>query len=113
MLINRQTSQLIFKSALHTPDLSANLISIRKFDNLGFSMVFKGRRASFFDPSGRTFMTGEKKNRMYLLDLTPALSLNPALKLTSTKTPSDTGATVTKVLVTTSLDKPVPLDIWH
>ncbi|KAG5717498.1 Copia protein, partial [Termitomyces sp. T112] len=100
-------------SALHTPNLSANLISIGKFDDLVFSMVFKGRWASFVDPSGRTFMTREKKNRMYLLDLTPASSLNPALKLTSTETPSDTGATVTKVLVATSLDKLVPLDIWH
>ncbi|KAG6899619.1 hypothetical protein C0995_005387 [Termitomyces sp. Mi166 len=100
-------------SALHTPDLSANLISIGKFDDLEFSMVFKGRQASFVDPSGRTFMTGEKKNQMYRLDLTPVSSLNPALKLTSTKTLSDTGAMATKVLVTTSLDKPVLLDIWH
>ncbi|KNZ81680.1 hypothetical protein J132_11034 [Termitomyces sp. J132] len=62
MSINGQTSQLIFKSALHTPDLSANLISIGKFDDLGFSVVFKGGWASFVDSSGRTFMTGEKKN---------------------------------------------------
>ena len=109
---NGHTSQLVFKGALHTPDLSANLISIRKFDNLGFSVVFKEGRASFVDLRGRTFMTGEKKNQMYLLDLSPVLS--PSVPMQTTPiAPPNTETPQPRVLVATSLDKPAPLDVWH
>ena len=110
---NGHISQLVFKGALHTPELSANLISIGKFDDLGFSVVFKGGRASFVDPKGKTFMSGEKKNRMYLLNLHPVLSTSASINSTLA-TPAPNHKTMPpKVLVAKSLDKPVPLDVWH
>lgn len=67
--VDGNTSQLVFRLALHMPELAANLISIGKFDDLGFSVTFKGGKANFTNPAERTFMTGEKRNRMYLLEL--------------------------------------------
>ena len=57
--INGKTSQLLFKLVIHTLDLSANLILVGKFDDLGFSILFKDG-ATFKDLSGRIFMEGQQ-----------------------------------------------------
>ncbi|KAG6881055.1 hypothetical protein C0993_003080, partial [Termitomyces sp. T159_Od127] len=87
--VDGKVVHLVFKSALHTPDLSANLISIRKFDDLGFSVLFKGGQAIFSDPSGYPFMVGNKRDRMYLLELHHGIpQAGPGLPLTSPSTTS-------------------------
>ena len=47
------TSELVFKRALHTPDLAANLISVGKFDEAGFSATFAAGQVTFKDTNGR------------------------------------------------------------
>lgn len=113
--INGHTSKLIFRLALHMPDLAANLVSIRKFNDLGFSVTFAGGKASFTDPAGHTFMTGEKKHQMYRLELcSSSTGLPPAHPLSyALSGGQDLQKTPTKVLVAPSLDKPVSLNVWH
>ena len=118
--VNGHTSHLIFRSALHMPELAVNLVSIGKFDDLGFSVTFKGGKVNFVDPSGRTFMIGEKQNRMYCLKLATTKAENQASGRTPIAATSDATVSATneqlslpKVLVATSLDKPVPIKVWH
>ena len=61
------TSKLIFRDALHAPDLSSNLISINRFDRAGFNMVFGNGQVQFRDPAGKRILSGTGKNGMYLL----------------------------------------------
>ncbi|KAF5368208.1 hypothetical protein D9615_010532 [Tricholomella constricta] len=88
--VNGATSQLIFRTALHTPELAANLVSIAKFDEAGHTVSFAKDRATFTDPGGRTFMVGEGLDGMYRLDIA---------------TP--------RALVARSQSTPVDLDVWH
>lgn len=108
--VNRNMSQLVFWSALHT------LVSIRKFDNLRFSVTFKGGKASFANIIGWTFMTGEKYNHMYLLDLWGAQNKvqaqNPIASIAFIPVLSN-HTMYLKVLVANSLDQLVSLNIWH
>ena len=61
------TSELVFCRALHTPDLAANLISVGKFDEAGFTVVFTGGKAIFCDAGGREVLVGRQEWGMYLL----------------------------------------------
>ena len=61
------TSVLIFKNALHAPELASNLISINKFDKASFRIVFSGGKVHFYDPSGREVLRGIGTGGMYLL----------------------------------------------
>ena len=46
------TSELVFKRALHTPDLAANLISVGKFDKARFLATFAVGQVTFKDTNG-------------------------------------------------------------
>ncbi|KAG5730746.1 hypothetical protein E4T56_gene3474 [Termitomyces sp. T112] len=61
-------AELVFRDALHTPDLLANLVSIGKFDRAGFSVIFAHGKAIFSDPDGRVVLVGKGTRGMYLLD---------------------------------------------
>ena len=106
---NGRTSMLVFSKAIHTPDLAANLISIGKFDDLGFLVIFKEGKALFQDKSGTVFMEGSKLNQMYLLNLCLVMSVNSLKPGPTEPDPQNT----MKALVASSLNKPVGLDIWH
>ena len=111
--MNGHTSKLIFKVALHMPDLVAKLVSIGKFDNMGFLVTFTRGKACFMDPAGNTFITGEKRHRMYCLEfcLSPTgLPVTPTLShaLSGSK---DNQKTSLKALVALLLDKPVLLNV--
>jgi hypothetical protein len=88
--LNARTT-LKFNSVLHTPDLTANLISVGRFDIAGFSVNFGNGRATFVDPDGINFMAGERLGSMYRLKLT-----NPV-----------------HAMVAKSHEKPVNLEVWH
>ncbi|KAH0581205.1 hypothetical protein H2248_012323 [Termitomyces sp. 'cryptogamus'] len=60
-------TELVFRKALHIPNLTANLVSIRKFDQAGFSVTFMGGKAVFHDPKSREVLVGHKERGMYLL----------------------------------------------
>ena len=113
--MNGWTSKLIFKVALHMPDLAANLVSIGKFDDMGFLVTFAGGKACFMDPAGNTFMTGEKRHRMYCLEFCLSLTGLPATSTLSHALSGckDNQKTSPKALVASSLDKLVPLNVWH
>lgn len=60
---------LKFQSILHTPDLTANLISMGCFDLAGFNVNFGNNQATFVNSSGTAFMAGECSGSMYCLSL--------------------------------------------
>lgn len=87
-------AELVFKNALHAPDLTSNLISINKFDQAGFNVTFGGGVVRFQDPSGREVMCGKGTSGMYLLS-----------------TFSGTGAP--SAMIAKSQLKPTSLEVWH
>lgn len=88
------SSELVFKNALHAPDLASNLISINKFDKAGFNVIFGGGQVRFQDPSGREVLCGKGTGGMYLLG-----------------TLAD--AECTAAMVARSQMKPTTLEVWH
>ena len=85
------TLELIFKDALHAPDLSSNLISINCFNKAGFNMVFGGGQVHFRDPNGREVLCGTGVGLLSLLEVLD-------------------GPTV---MMARSLTKLTTLDVWH
>ena len=88
------SSALVFRNALHAPGLTSNLISINKFDQAGFNVIFGGGYVCFQDPMGREVLRGKGTGGMYLLS-----------KLGGSNSP--------KALVARSQIKPANLEIWH
>jgi hypothetical protein len=82
---------LKFNSVLHTPDLTANLISVGRFDIAGFSVTFGNGRATFVDPAGTSFMSGDRAGSMYKLALTDPVH----------------------AMAAKSHEKPANLEVWH
>ena len=60
-------SELVFRNALHAPNLTSNLISINKFDQAGFRVIFGGGVICFQDTNGREVLNGKGMGGMYLL----------------------------------------------
>lgn len=87
-------SELVFKNALHAPDLASNLISITKFDKAGFSVIFGAGHVRFLDPRGREVLCGAGNEGMYLLN-----SLREVKKPTA--------------LIARSQMRPTTLEVWH
>jgi hypothetical protein len=84
-------TKLQFNTVLHTPDLTANLISVGRFDIAGFTVAFGNGHATFIDPAGTSFMTGKRDGSMYRLKLTDAVH----------------------AMAAKSHEKPVNLKVWH
>ena len=96
---NGRRTHFTFKAAVHTPDLSANLISVSKFDDLGFYTTFGGGKVIFLDMSKQVMMEGRRVGGMYLLDMgSPPTAPSP-------------GGTM--VMSVCSHEKPVEIDTWH
>ena len=100
IIVNGWRTHLIFKSAVHTPDLSANLISISKFDDLGYFTTFGGGKVVFTDGEKRIIMEGRRTGGMYLLDMG-----NPLINVMGQGGPAAISAR--------SHEKPIGLDTWH
>jgi len=100
IIVNGRHTHLIFKSVIHTPDLSANLISISKFDDLGYFTTFGGGKVIFTDREKRIIMEGQHTSGMYLLDMG-----NPLIHVMDQGGPTAMSAR--------SHEKPVGLDTWH
>ena len=92
--IDGRKTELVFRNALHMPSLTANLISIGKFNCTGFLVVFAQGRVVFKDPEGREILIGRGANGMYLLD-----------SLMDAHTP--------QAMIATQINQPVDLDGWH
>jgi hypothetical protein len=59
-------------NAIHTPDITVNLISISKLDASGYFVEFGRGKATFKKPDGLLFMAGMLVNSMYQLDFEDA-----------------------------------------
>ncbi|KAF5375887.1 hypothetical protein D9615_008209 [Tricholomella constricta] len=94
--VEGKISHLLFKSALHTPSLAANLVSIARFDAAGYSITFSSGRANFTDPQGRVFMVGTGTNGLYKLEITHVAGVQP-----------------THAMVARSQSTAVEMDVWH
>ncbi|KAJ3493088.1 hypothetical protein NLJ89_g11093 [Agrocybe chaxingu] len=86
-----QWMTLTFHNVLHTPNFTANLISVSRFDAARFKVLFGGGHAQFIDPKGKTFVTASHANGMY--------TLLPDLDSTA--------------LSAKSHEKPTSIDTWH
>jgi hypothetical protein len=64
---NLRTS-LTLTNCLHTPDFAANLISISRFDDAGFEVVFGKGVCKMMNPSGEHFLSVNKEKGMYVFD---------------------------------------------
>jgi len=100
IIVNGRCTHLIFKSAVHTLDLSANLISISKFDDLGYFTTFGGGKVVFTDGEKCIIMEGQRTGGMYLLNMG-----NPLINVM--------GQGGSMAISACSHEKPVGLDTWH
>ena len=90
-MTNGKHTKLTFNLALHTPNLSANLVSIGCFDDAEFTIIFGGKTVKFIDPNGTNILTGKWSQGMYLLE-----PVEPHV-----------------AMIAKSIDKPTTLDVWH
>ncbi|KAJ3788529.1 hypothetical protein GGU10DRAFT_346098 [Lentinula aff. detonsa] len=58
---------LTFENALHAPDITSDLISVGRLDQLGYQILFGNGQARFFSPKGVHFLTGYGSGRLYRL----------------------------------------------
>ncbi|KAJ3817097.1 hypothetical protein EV361DRAFT_759140, partial [Lentinula raphanica] len=56
---------ITFENALHAPDVSYDLVSISRMDELGYQVLFGNGVAKFFSPKGQHFLTGQGTNGLY------------------------------------------------
>lgn len=68
-VVDGKTIELTFTEALHTPELSHNLISIGRLDKHGCTVNFGGGTASFTASDGEVFMEGKAVGTMYEVEL--------------------------------------------
>lgn len=104
---------LTFEDAMHTPELSHNLISIGRLDKAGCFTVFGGGGATFINTKGAPFMYGRGEGTMYEVDLLP-----PTGDVSTKDLPTSIKATIAaavrvSVFATHSHNKPTNIDTWH
>ena len=110
---NRKVINLTLTNALHTPELSHNLISIRWLDKAGCYTVFGGGEVVFIDKQNNPFMHGKGIGTMYEVE---AHSLdNPTVPV---QTPISVNCTIAAkntvaVYATRSHTKLTDIDTWH
>ncbi|KAK6984553.1 hypothetical protein R3P38DRAFT_2575719, partial [Favolaschia claudopus] len=66
-----RTKEITF-SAIHSPDITANLISISKLDEKGCAVEFTKGKATFKDRNGVPFMEARLVDGMYRVDFDAA-----------------------------------------
>lgn len=59
---------MTFTNVLHTPDLSANLISVSRLDSMGCTTTFGGGKFVVRDKNGKSCLEGQMVNRMYMVN---------------------------------------------
>ena len=91
--VDGKDKDITYTRALHTPTLNANLISVSALDDAGLHITFGGGKGVARKADGTIVLTGQKVNRMYLLE--------------TVDNPPDT------TLAMTSLSKPTSLEQWH
>ncbi|KAF5381397.1 hypothetical protein D9615_008422 [Tricholomella constricta] len=92
--------QLTFEHAIHTPDLTHNLVSIGCLGARGCSVMFSGNGATFFDQNGTAFMHGEAVGTMYKIHFTTDITVPPRFAALLTHPAR-------------SNNSPAPLETWH
>lgn len=80
----------IVLDAIHTPDITANLISISKLDSKGYAVEFVNGKAMFKRRDGSPFMEAALSNGMYVLELEGGGGVN-AWAANSRDVPADKG----------------------
>ncbi len=82
---DQKEHKLTFKDSLHGPDVTANLISISRMDQMGWDIVFGKGQVRFFKDKCEIF-TGQLKNGLYLI--TGSLISNIPTALTARRYPA-------------------------
>lgn len=91
---NREQNILIFRDALHAPDISTNLISISQLDRLGWTIIFGSGKVKFCNPNGNQVFKGLENGGLYLIS-------------------GSFISNIPTVLVVCLLRSPVPMSIMH
>ncbi|RDB17165.1 Retrovirus-related Pol polyprotein from transposon TNT 1-94 [Hypsizygus marmoreus] len=110
---------LLTFDAIHTPDLSHNLISIGRLDKAGCFTVFGGGGATFLNPVGAPFMYGQGSGTMYKVELHPPIGpITPraqptAIALTVAAATIASDAASAFAATRTSHTRPTDIDTWH
>jgi len=106
---------LSFKDAMHTPDLSHNLISIGKLDKGGCYSVFGGSGVTFISKDNRPFLQGRGVGTMYEVDVFPMTG--PTAQKGNAPATFVPAAQVAHsnvmAFATKSHDRPTDIDTWH
>ncbi|KAG9221993.1 hypothetical protein CCMSSC00406_0009201 [Pleurotus cornucopiae] len=89
-IVNGEERTITF-DALHTPDVTSDLISVSKLDGKGLSILFSKGTAHVYDGKEKLILTATKRSGLYVFDVKDPPAAN----------------------VARSLEKPVNMDTWH
>jgi hypothetical protein len=67
-LVDGKPKEITYTRALHTPTLSANLISVSAFDKAGLTITFGGGRGVVRKPDGTVVLSSRLEKGMYIVD---------------------------------------------
>lgn len=96
-LVDGKEKVITYTRALHTPTLSANLVSVSAFDKAGLTITFGGGRGVIHKPDGGVVLASCLEKGMYVVEpINVPLSTIPA-------TP----------VALASLSQPTSLEQWH
>jgi hypothetical protein len=94
--VDGKPKEITYTRALHTPTLSANLISVSAFDKAGLTITFGGGRGLFESQMGLLSCLADLKRGMYIVE-----------KLDDAGNKSNTPTAMR------SLSQSIPLEQWH
>ncbi|KAG9219551.1 hypothetical protein CCMSSC00406_0008242 [Pleurotus cornucopiae] len=89
-IVDGQERTITF-DALHTPDVSSDLISVSQLDGKGLTILFSKGLGRVYDADDKLILTATKRSGLYVFDVKQSPIAN----------------------ATRSLDKPVNMDTWH
>ena len=98
-VVDGKTRKLTYTRAIHTPTLSANLVSVSTFDKAGLTIIFEGGRAVIQKKDGTAVLSARCVRGMYVVDE----ATEDVPQVGSQDTP----------LAMSSVSQPATLEQWH
>src|ERR1700678_3724114 len=80
-------TKVVFKNAIHAPEMAFTLISISLLDQAGYTVTFNKRVCTITDPNGKTIATIPHVDGMYKIATTVSPDINDATRQTKLYVP--------------------------
>ena len=80
-------TKVVFKNAIHAPEMAFTLISISRLDQAGYTVTFNKRVCTITDPNGKTIATIPHVDGMYKIATTVSPDINDATRQTKLYVP--------------------------